>query len=280
MKSAFKNLDTIQLVGFLTSAFASLALLFTGQDELSSVTLGFVLAAFTQMFDIQKRLGDSEERLLRANALSQTLYKDEKLLKKIEGVVNDYQRVKTWRFELFDQCADNELTECWDVMHSLAEGHMTVGDRSPFAFGASGIKYAKASLKVVTTSGKSFWNNVHGETYLLANTEALKQGVKITRIFLNSSADLQDMYDVMKRQQDMGIDVYVLSTDETPKQLHEDFVLMDDRFLNKAEFTGTGRIKQWIQSIDPVEVEQSCKKFNIIMRSARKLTAIPNQNSS
>lgn len=279
MKSALKNLDTIQLVGFLTSGFASLALLFTGKDELSSVTLGFVLAAFTQMFDIQKRLSDSEERLLRASALSQALYKDGKLLGKIEGIVNDYQRVKTWRFELFEQCADNELTECWDMMHSLAEGHMKVGDRSPFAFGASGIKYAKTSLKVVTTSGKTFWNNVHGETYLLANSDALKKGIKITRVFLNSSADLQDMYNVMKQQEDMGIDVYVLSTDETPKQLHEDFVIMDDRYLNKAEFTGTGRIMQWIQSIDPVDVEQSCKKFEIIMRSARKLATIPNQSN-
>jgi hypothetical protein len=280
MKSAFKNLDTIQLVGFLASTCASLALLFTGQDELSSVTLGFVLAAFTQMFDIQKRLGDSEARLLSASALSQTLYKDEKLLKKIEGVINDYQRVKTWRFELFEQYADNELTECRDVMHSLAEGYMTVGDRSLFAFGASGIKYAKSSLKAMTTSGENFWSNVNGETYLLANAEAVKQGVKVIRVFLNSSANLQDMHDVMKRQQDMGIAVYVLSTDETPKKFHEDFVIMDDYFLNRAEFTGTGHVRQWIQSLDPVDVEQACKKFDIIMRSARRLADVPNQSSS
>lgn len=279
MKSPLKNLDTIQIVGFLISAFAAFTLLLAGQDEVNSVVLGFVLAAFTQMFDIQKRLSDSEERLLRASRLNRTLYQDEKLLSKIEGIANDYQRVKALQFELFEQGADNTLTECFDVMHSLAEGYMTVSDRSPFAFAAVGIKYARKSLKVVTTSGNSFWNSIHGETDLQGYTDALGRGVKITYVFLNSSANLQNMFDVMKKRQDLGIDVYVVSTDEIPKQLHEDFVIMNDRFVNRAEFTGTGRIKHWIQWIDPVEVEQSCRKFDIIMRSTRRLNHVLNQSN-
>ena len=74
MKSPFKNLDTVQIIGFIASGIISIGFLLAGQDPITSVILGFVLAALTQGFDIQKRLSDSEERLLIVSALSRKLY--------------------------------------------------------------------------------------------------------------------------------------------------------------------------------------------------------------
>lgn len=70
MKTQFKNLDTLQIIGFIISAGVSTILLIAGQDTVASLTLGFVLAALTQLFDLQKRHSDSEERILKASTLS------------------------------------------------------------------------------------------------------------------------------------------------------------------------------------------------------------------
>ena len=76
MKSKIKILDIFQIVGFVTSVFISLLLVSTGQDTIVSVTLGLVLATMVQLFDLQLRQSDSEERLLSATSLNQALYKD------------------------------------------------------------------------------------------------------------------------------------------------------------------------------------------------------------
>lgn len=93
MRAQFKNLDTLQIIGFIISAGVSAALLVAGQDTVASLTLGFVLAALTQLFDLQKRYSDSEERILQASALSKVLFRDEWLLKHIRQIVEDYQLV-------------------------------------------------------------------------------------------------------------------------------------------------------------------------------------------
>lgn len=264
------NLDKTQLVGFLISAFVAFFLLFSGQDSLTSVTLGFVLAVLTQLFDIQKRLSDTEERLMRANTLSKDLYHDEWLCGYIEKIVADYRRVKPVWYEIFRQRAENAIIECHDIIHGLSEGNMVVGGRSPYGFGVSGIKFAKFSLKAVSLSGGKFWNSVWGENYLRSNYEAIKRGVKITRIFMNTSEALNDLVEVIKKHQDMGIDVYIVPIEMAHKHLHEDFVIMDDRFVNLTEYGGTGNIRQWQQSVDLVKIEQCNSKFDTILRMARK----------
>lgn len=264
------NLDKIQLVGFLLSAFVAFFLLFSGQDSLTSVTLGFVLAVFTQLFDIQKRLSDTEERLLRANNLSKELYRDEWLYGYIEKIVTDYQRAKPIWYEVFRQRADNAIIECHDIIHGLAEGNMTIGGRSSYGFGVSGIKHAKESLKAVSLSDNQFWSSVWGENYLRSNTEAINRGVKITRIFMHTREVLNDLTEVIKKHQEAGIDVYIVPIEMAHKHLHEDFVIMDNKLVNKTEYSGTGNIRQWQQTIDPAKVEQFISKFDAIQRMSRK----------
>lgn len=270
MKSILKNIDAIQLGGFLISAFISLSLIFTGHDSISSALLGFVLAILTQLFDIQKRQSDIEERILRSTAISQSLYKDEWLLQRIEQIIKDYDIVKGKWFEGFRLRANSAINDCYEIIHGLAEGYMYVSDKSPFSFGVLGIQYAEKSLKAVTLSDSRFWDGVYGENYLKSNEIAIKNGVKIVRVFMNTAEILRNMETSIRKQHDMGIDVYVLATEDIPKQLHDDIVVMDDRYLNKTEFTGSGKVKEWKITIDAIEVEQACRKFDAILRAARK----------
>jgi len=147
MKSLIKNLDGIQITGFIISIAISSILLIRQEDTITSITLGLALAAIIQLFDIQKRQSDSEERLLQANAISQVLYRDEWLLKHIRQILHGYELVNGTWFELFKRRASDAIIECRNVLHSMAEGRLMTGLRSPHTFGAEAFERAERSIK-------------------------------------------------------------------------------------------------------------------------------------
>ncbi|MCP4612689.1 MAG: hypothetical protein GY845_28670 [Planctomycetes bacterium] len=225
MKSQLKNLDAIQIVGFVISATVSIGLLIAGQDKVASVTLGFVLAILTQLFDIQKRLSDSEERLLQANALSQALYRDEWLFEHIRQIVEDYQSVRSKWFELFKRRAEDAVIECRNVLHSMAEDYLIASPESPFTFGAESLAMAKKSLKAVAAADITYWRSAHAQKYLQANAEAVKRGVRFTRVFVQTPDTLRGIVDILEQQQSLGIDVYVAFPDSISRELNEDYII-------------------------------------------------------
>jgi hypothetical protein len=274
MKSQFRNLDTIQLVGFIISGAVSIGLLIAGQDKIASITLGFVLAALTQLFDIQKRLGDSEERLIQANALSQALYRDEWLLKHIRQIVNDYQSVKGKWFELFKRRAEDAVVECRNVLHSMAEGYLIADLRSPYGFGTESLAIAEKSLKAVAAADVAYWRSTHAVKYLQANAAAVKRGVKFTRVFIQTPETLRGIIDVLQQQKGLGIDIYIAFPDSLPRELNEDYIIVDDRVFTRLELTGGGQAREERISIDTVEVERMAKNFGSLLRYSRHLDEV------
>jgi hypothetical protein len=108
MKPRAQLIDVFQIVGFVVSIVISIGLIVIGQDTIPSVTLGLVLAILTQLFDMQMRQSSSEERILKAGLLNQSLYKDEWLLRQIQQIVDSYIIVKktSWISGwLYDCCA-------------------------------------------------------------------------------------------------------------------------------------------------------------------------------
>lgn len=268
------NLDKLQIVGFLLSACVAFFLMFIGEDSIMSVTLGFVLASFVQLLDIQKRMSDAETRLLRSKRLEMQLAQDEWLFSRIEMLVAKYQHIHSfcW-YEVFKLRAGSAIDECCHTLHRLADGQMSVGSGSPYNFGIVGIKLAKRSLHAVSLDDGRFWTSKWGETYLRANADAAASGVKVIRIFLNTSSVHEKLAPVIEQHQRCGIHVYLATVELAHKDLHDDFILMDDKLLNKAEYSGTGKIQSWRQSIEPLDIAEAQRKFNAILRIARRPNA-------
>jgi hypothetical protein len=275
MKSPFKNLDTIQIIGFVISAVVSIGLLLSRQDSLLSVTLGFVLATLTQMFDVQKRLADSEERLIQASALSKTLYSDEWLLRYIQQIINDYQMVKNGWFELFKRRANDEVAECRDVIHSLAEGHMIAYPRGPYTFGAAVKNLVKKSYKHASALGDvSYWRSTYAEKALASNRLNIQNGIEVTRVFIQKIDVLRQITDVLIKHQEAGIHVYVAVADEIPKELCEDYSIADNVACAYMEASSDGHYKQQRISVEPIEVERCVRNFNMLLAHSRKLDEV------
>ena len=94
MKTLSKNVDGLQIIGFIISFLVAIGLWFATEkkEPIASLILGFSLAAFTQGLDMQKRLTDSEERVLKAYKLSTELQRNEMLGDQIQNIVFDSGR--------------------------------------------------------------------------------------------------------------------------------------------------------------------------------------------
>lgn len=163
---------------------------------------------------------------MQASALDQALYRDEWLLRHIRQIVDTYVVVKDGWFEVFKRRADDAITECRNVLHSMAEGYMIaeLGSRFSFEFGTVGLR-AEKCLKAAAAEEVSYWRSPHAEKYLQANAEAVQRGVEFIRVFIQTPDTLRGIIDILERQRDMGIDVYVVFPDELSKDLNEDYLI-------------------------------------------------------
>lgn len=271
MTRFYSILDPFQIIGFLISIMISIGMILSGQDTIQSVSLGLVLGILTQLFDLQLRLTRSEERNLEASMLDKKLYQNELLLEQIKGIVDDYLNVKSGWFELFKRRADDSISECRSLLHSMSEGHMYAKAKTPYTFNADEIKKAKKSVKSVTLAINVFyWRNTFARKLVDAYTFLLSKGVKCNFVYLIPRETILDAVDILEEQKQMGIDVYVAFPDEVPIDLIDDYQIMDDIVFSRLEFSDN-QIKGQRISIDPIEVGQQIKNFNILMRHTQKL---------
>ena len=272
MKNQPKVLDTFQIAGFIISVVISIGLLISKQDTISSVILGLVLATLTQLIDIQIRSSESEGRLLQANFLNQKLYHDEWLLKHIQEIVDNYLTVKGDWLELFKRRADDAVAECRSVLHSMAEGYLITEPRGPYSFGAKGIDDVVKSYKhVAANTDLEYWQTTYAEKGLQANTNAVKRGVVITRVFVQKTDSLRRIITTLEKQKNAGIQVYVANIDELPEYLCEDYVITDDRAYAIMELSIDGHYTKQRISIEPVEVEKMVRQFEMLLHHSKKL---------
>lgn len=272
MKNQPKTLDTFQVAGFIISVVISIGLLISKQDTILSVILGLVLAILTQLFDIQIRSSESEERLLQAGLLNQKLYRDEWLLKHVQEIVDNYLTVKDNWLDLFKRRAEDAVIECRSVLHSMADGYLIAEPRSPYSFGAKGIDDVVKSYKHVSANTDlEYWKTTYAEKGLQANANAVKRGVAISRVFVHKIDTLRQIITTLEKQKAVGIQVYIANIDELPKYLCEDYIITDDRAYAIMELSVDGRFKKQRISIDPVEVEKMVKQFEMLLHHSKKL---------
>jgi hypothetical protein len=278
MKSPIKVFDAFQIIGFIISVAISIGLIVMKQDTVASVTLGLILATLTQLFDLQIRHSATEERILKASAISESLYKDEPLLEDIQQIVEDYQSVKKNRFdrfELFQLQADAAIDKCRNTLHSMSNGFVLVDRDSPYSLGAEAFHMAKQSLKVVTTMDISQWReNPRSQKYIEAYTATVQRGIDVKRIFVQPVDRIPEILDILEEQRSTGMNVYIVRAEDLSREFNEDFLLMDDRILSKMEFTGHGYIRIERLSVDTTEISQMLERFDLLLRYAKTLETV------
>ncbi len=272
MKPTVMIIDRVQIIGFVVSTAISIILLLAKQDTITSLILGLIVAVIFQLFDLQMRLANSEEKLLLSSALSQKLYKDEWLLKHIGEIVNDYEVVRNGWFDIFKEGAKDRIVQCRNDIHSTAEGRIVVRRESRFSVvGTEYYQQAQKCLKA-TTSDLPYWSrHNHATRYLQGNAELVKRGVKVTRVFIQSTDQLREAAELAKKQRELGIDVYVVAADTLPTMLNEDYLIIDDKIFTRRELTVDGKLREELISVDEVEVNEKVRRFEMLLQHAESL---------
>jgi len=137
-----------------------------------------------------------------------------------------------------------------------------VEPKGEYTFGQVGIGQAKRSVMAVSHADlRAYWTQTWGQKYFAVNKDLVHRGVKIIRIFLADRVQLLDAVDIMRQQQEAGIQVLVAVTDEVPKELREDYLVQDDEVLVRVELTREGLERIELISVKPTDVRNALSRF-------------------
>lgn len=273
MKAQFKNLDTLQIVGFIISAGVSTALLVAGEDTVASLTLGFVLAALTQLFDLQKRHSDSEERILQASALSETLFHDEWLLKHIRQIIEDYQSVKKGEVqqEFFLERARTAIDDCSSTLAGLSKGRVSITREEQMVILEELLRTARVQARGVSyITFREWWRTQVGKSYLQENERAVKRGIHIIRIFVVPKDKIHELKELVIEHCKSGVEVYIAIEEEQPPELLESYMIIDESIVSKSQIILGGQFQRANVTAEPYEVKKMIHNFNWLLRNSRK----------
>lgn len=267
-----KRLDPILVIGTLVSIALTVFLLLAGVETIDGLLIALVSTVITLLVDVLARLGDIEERILRAIALERLLASDEELAIVIRQLVEDYLTAKEWPFELFSRKAHHDLLKCADCLHSLAHGRTTVKPASSFAMGRRAAEMAENSLKAVSAEPLELWRTKNWQRGLRANADAVARGVQVIRVFVQDEETLSQFSDVLHDHLQADVEVFVVSPDELAANLVEGFLVVDDWLSVVFHMSSDGRLTAETVAIDPVGVEEAIDRFTVILRNARRYT--------
>ena len=150
---------------------------------------------------------------------------------------------------------------------------MIANPRSALNFGTEVSRKAEKSIKATDLGPNTFswWRSADGQEFIRSNVEAVRRKVKVTRVFIQPITVLREAKDVLKKQASEGIEVLVAQPEELPKELYQDYVIVDDRVISVTEFDGSGEPNEEKISIDQVDVQRMVKNFDLLVRRAKKL---------
>jgi hypothetical protein len=259
-------LDPIIVIGAVISIALAIILVLIGQDQAISLLIGLVVTMITLLIDIIARIKESETKIIQLSKFGNALANDSWLFDVLRQIVTDYQIIRARNYETFVRRMKAGLFECRDLLHSLSEDYLVTDILSGYNSGLSGSDAAKKDLKAVQYALPAYWRTPFGEKYMQSNIEAVRRGVKVTRIWIQNKEILADYHDIIEAQKSAGIQTLIAETNDIPTELLEDYSITDSQLYIKMELTLDGRARQERISIDPIVVERAESNFKLLLR--------------
>jgi hypothetical protein len=273
-------LDPIIAVGVGLSVAVALILVLMGQDEVLSLVVGLTLTGITLSVDIMGKLKESEKRLMQVAAIGNLLISNRETASTVSHLLESFLVANDSWFELFRERAHDALIECRDTLEGLADGWMIARPATKFAFGLGGFTMAKESVKAVSYEALECWKSPHFQASWQAEIEAIKRGITVTRIFIQSDECLSQFDDVLRSHKEAEEQVWTVSPKALQPELLTSYLIVDDKMLVEFELTLEGKLKQERISIIRAEIDRANNKFQTSIRYARPYRSTPSQKAA
>jgi hypothetical protein len=269
MSSKLRFLDPIVVIGVIISVALAIIFVVMGQDQAISLLIGLTITIITLLIDIIARLKESEKAIIQTSEFGNALASDSWLFDVLRQIVYDYQKINNRNYDAFVRRTKAGLLECRDLLHSMSEEYLVTDILSDYNSGLSGSNAAQKEIKAVQYALPTYWRTPFGLKYMESNIEAVKRGVRVTRIWIQSKEILEEYRDIITTQETAGIQTFIAETSEIPPVLLEDYSITDSQLYIKIELTLDGHARQERISIDPIVVEKADGNFNLLLRYAR-----------
>ena len=207
--------------------------------------------------------------------LSLRLARDKELYEMFNDIAIEFANIQQIPVsDVFKETANSLIRECRDKIRSISSTSIKL---EPIEGTLVLVRiFDEAKERVIAVSHdphqEKFWESSLGRRILRANADAIKRGVKITRVFiLTPEQNRRSVSAVIQQHIDTGIEVLVAKADELPPELLADYLIQDDRLVFHIEVSKKGGLpgKSWV-SIDRHEVSNRQRLFNLLrLRSVR-----------
>lgn len=236
-KNLSRWIDPTIVIGLIISIAISIITIFVSNDASIGLIVGLLSTIITLLVDVIARIQKVENTIFLTAHLSEVLASDKALCDTIHEIVVSYEQLKKWKFTHYEIVSKRAIDTCRDTVNGAAIGAMTVKSKTPDEYGSfKGIDSAQKSMKVTHVTSMEFWkSSTFGRKIFDANLKAVKRGVKITRLFALSEQDVLNSIDVLREQENAGINVLIVKPSHFERKDQEDFIIFDDKILVRNE---------------------------------------------
>ena len=132
------------------------------------------------------------------------------------------------------------------------------------------IKSSKQSILATSyVQFNQWWDTPWGRRYEELNAEAIKRGVKITRIFIFSNkADYEVAKPHLDAQKKAGIDVRYVMSNQLETKVTSDMVIIDGRLAGELVLTPEKGMKQAEFRTRAVDIQDLSARINRVLLDA------------
>lgn len=260
-------LDPILVTGIAVSIVVALTMVLLGNDTVSSLIVGLLVSIVTILLDIIARIERVNDSIFQSADLSHLL-SSPYLKDRIRAIAEYFARIRQYHFDHYDWLATVYIEQCESRLRDLANGSIEVTAKGSEEYGFSAVEKAKHSLKATHLGSMAYWETQTGRRFLDANAQAIRRGIKITRVFAFSEAEVGKCEGLLAEQAAAGINVWVVGE----SKVSSEYMIVDDTVLLEWRTSTTGDYLSERITVDSGTVRWRMADFQHLLSIAQRLS--------
>lgn len=271
----------IFIVGIMLSVVVATVLLMLKFSSLESISISLLLGGLIILIKIKADVSKNHDESIEAIGISKGLNADETFRQAIYNLANNYIEIKTAKVQerLLIEEAQKAVDDCVAVVAELANGRISIDEEHRRQILMCKIvSECTESVNAVTylsAGHDGWWSGALGRKYFHEQEKAIKErGVKITRIFIVSDQETQNLRDRFASQTEIDVKVRVAEKPLLPKPLLRNFLICDDKWVIDSRYIPTGSNDGGSISKDAAELHSAQDKWTGLMGLSEPITEV------
>ena len=231
-----------EVVGAIITIIVAIITYFKSRNRKSDVLLVSILGGILTIM-VGLRF-DAIPTIRNVHSLSVNLHADSEVMELAELLLKANSVARGSNEPLVGTLLAHRFRVLRPYLEAFSNERFEITERDLPAFTMDLIENAEESFRATSyVRLDEWWNQPWGNSYELANIDAVKRGVEVSRTFIFSGSDtvdnsiMENAVDHMKTQLQNGIKIYFVDANRLRNELTSDIVLIDNRLAGELVMT-------------------------------------------